>query len=74
LKRRIEKPPQRKETSPLQELEARIEAQERVIAALEAELSEDWGDVDRITAHTKARADLQALLERWEALMDEVPS
>jgi ATP-binding cassette, subfamily F, member 3 len=60
--------------SGLEELEARIESQERVIARLESELSEDWGDVDRITAHAKARADLQALLERWEALMDEVPS
>jgi ATP-binding cassette subfamily F protein 3 len=60
--------------SGLEELEARIEAQERVIARLESELSEDWGDVDRIAAHAKARADLQALLERWEALMNEVPS
>jgi ATP-binding cassette subfamily F protein 3 len=60
--------------SGLEELEARIEAQERVIAQLESELSEDWGDVDRIAAHAKARADLQALLERWETLMDEVPS
>jgi ATP-binding cassette, subfamily F, member 3 len=74
VKRGLEKPPRRKDTSPLQELEARIEAQERVIAQLETELSEDWGDVDRIAAHTKARADLQALLERWETLMDEVPS
>jgi ATP-binding cassette subfamily F protein 3 len=60
--------------SGLEELEARIEAQEGVIAQLESELSADWGDVDRIAAHAKARADLQALLERWEALMDEVPS
>jgi ATP-binding cassette subfamily F protein 3 len=61
-------------TSPLAELEARIEEQERLIAQLEAELAEDWGDVDRIAAHRKARADLHALLERWEALVDEVRS
>jgi uncharacterized coiled-coil protein SlyX len=58
----------------LAELEARIEEQERLIAQLEAELAEDWGDVDRIAAHRKARADLHALLERWEALVDEVRS
>jgi ATP-binding cassette, subfamily F, member 3 len=74
LKPRLPKPSQHKEATPLQELEARIEAQERVIAQLEAELSADWGDVDRIAAHAKARADLQALLERWETLIDEVPS
>jgi ATP-binding cassette subfamily F protein 3 len=66
--------PQQPRVDGLDELEARIEAQERVIAQLESELSDDWGDVDRIAAHAKARADLQALLERWEALMDEVPS
>jgi len=66
--------PQQPRVGGLEELEARIEAQERVIAQLESGLSEDWGDVDRIAAHAKARADLQALLERWETLMDEVPS
>jgi ATP-binding cassette, subfamily F, member 3 len=60
--------------SPLAELETLIEAQERLIAQLEADLAKDWEDVDRIAAHRKARADLHALLERWEALVDEVPS
>jgi ATP-binding cassette, subfamily F, member 3 len=60
--------------SPLAELEGRIEAQERLIAKLEAELAKDWGDVDRIAAHRQARAELHALLERWDALVDEVPS
>jgi ATP-binding cassette subfamily F protein 3 len=64
-------PPKR---SPLAELEARIEAQERLLAQLEAELAQDWQDVDRIAAHRKARVDLHALLERWEELVDEVPS
>jgi uncharacterized coiled-coil protein SlyX len=62
------------EADPLRDLEAQIEAQERLVAQLEAELSEDWTNVDRIAAHRKARADLHALLERWEALVDEVPS
>jgi ATP-binding cassette subfamily F protein 3 len=62
------------EGNPLGDLEARIEAQERLVAKLEAELSEDWTNVDRIASHRKARADLHALLERWEVLVDEVPS
>jgi hypothetical protein len=45
-----------------------------LIAKLEAELAKDWGDVDRIAAHRQARAELHALLERWDALVDEVPS
>jgi ATP-binding cassette, subfamily F, member 3 len=61
-------------TNPLEELEAQIEAQEQVIAQLEGELSSDWGDVDRIAAHRRAREELHSLLERWEALVDEVPS
>jgi ATP-binding cassette subfamily F protein 3 len=75
-KERTKGPPKRtpSTTSPLAELEAQIEAQERLIAQLEAELAEDWGDVDRIAAHRKARADLHALLERWETLVDEVRS
>ncbi|HEY3070196.1 MAG TPA: ABC-F family ATP-binding cassette domain-containing protein [Gaiellaceae bacterium] len=60
--------------NPLKELEAEIEAQERVIAELESELASDWGDVDRIAAHRRAREELHKLLERWEALVDEVPS
>jgi ATP-binding cassette, subfamily F, member 3 len=68
------KPAVAKTADPLGELEAQIEAQERLVARLEAELSEDWTNVDRIAAHRKAREDLHALLERWEALVDEVPS
>jgi ATP-binding cassette subfamily F protein 3 len=64
----------RPKPQPLEELEEQIEAQEQVIATLEAELAADWGDVDRIAAHRRARADLRVLLERWEALMDEVAS
>jgi ATP-binding cassette subfamily F protein 3 len=66
-------PPQSK-ADPLTEVEAQIEAQERVVARLEAELSEDWTNVDRIAAHRQARENLHALLERWESLVDEVPS
>jgi ATP-binding cassette, subfamily F, member 3 len=76
--RKPSRPPERsglaKQANPLHELETQIEAQERLVARLEAELSEDWTNVDRIAAHRRARQDLHALLERWEALVDEVPS
>ena len=75
-KPKAQKPPKpaKVRPAPLQELEGRIEEQERLIAQLEGELAKDWGDVDRIAAHRKARAELHALLERWETLVDEVPS
>jgi ATP-binding cassette subfamily F protein 3 len=58
----------------LADLEKRIEEQEKRIGRLEAELAEDWNDADKVAAHRRAREDLHALLERWEALVDEVRS
>src|SRR5919197_452710 len=73
-KRRSSPTPAQPKVDPLHDLEAQIEAQESAIARIETELAADWSDVDRIAAHRRARADLHALLERWEALVDEVPS
>jgi ATP-binding cassette subfamily F protein 3 len=56
----------------LEDLEAQIEAQEALIRKLESRLADDWGDVDAIAAHRRARDELQALLRRWEKLVDEV--
>jgi ATP-binding cassette subfamily F protein 3 len=53
--------PPKEGPDPLTELEARIAAQERLIAGLEEKLAEDWSE-------------LKALLARWEALVDEVVS
>ena len=73
--RRAPKPaPRKRVPTPLEEVESRIEAQERLIASLEVELAEDWADADKIAAHRRARDELQALLARWEALLDEVAS
>ena len=63
--------PAKAEPTPLEQLEAEIEAQEAAVAALEAELAGNWSDVDRIAAHRRARDELHALLERWEALVDD---
>ncbi len=57
---------------PLAALEAEIEAQEALVATIEAKLAVDWTDVDAIAAHRRARDDLQELLARWEALFDGV--
>jgi ATP-binding cassette subfamily F protein 3 len=59
---------------PLEAIEARIEAQERLIAGLEARLAEDWADTDAVAAYQAARAKLATLMARWEELIDEAAS
>ncbi len=77
-KERVHKPkaarpkPARPEPSPLSELEAEIEAKERLLGSLEAELAVDWGNADKVAAHRRTRDELQALFARWEALLEEV--
>ena len=55
---------------PIAKVEARIEAQERLIAELEGKLAADWAAADVIAAHRRAREELQSLLARWEELLD----
>ena len=69
-RRRVKPAPPR--SDPLAELEAEIEAQQGHLAALEAELAEDWACADKVGAHRRAREDLDALFARWEALVDQV--
>jgi ATP-binding cassette, subfamily F, member 3 len=57
---------------PLVEIEAQIEQLEREIAELEVKLAADWTDAGAIAAHAQAREELQALLARWETLLEEV--
>ena len=57
---------------PLELLEREIEEQEALIARIEGELAEDWGDADAVAAHRAAREELQSLLARWEQMLDEV--
>jgi ATP-binding cassette subfamily F protein 3 len=56
--------------SELERLEADIAAREEAVAELERRLAEDWGDVDVLAQHRRAREELQALLERWETLFE----
>ncbi len=54
----------------LERIEAAIAAHEETVAELERELAEDWGDVDKLAAHRRARDELKALLARWEELFE----
>jgi ATP-binding cassette subfamily F protein 3 len=66
------KEPARAAPDPLREIEGRIEAKERLIVELEERLAADWADADVIAAHRQARGELQALLARWEELLEDV--
>ena len=54
----------------LQVVEADVERQEAVVAGLELKLAEDWGNADLLRQHRAARDELQALLARWEQLLE----
>ena len=55
----------------LDRLEAEIAQREAEVAELEQRLAEDWGDVEALTAHRRARDELQSMLERWEQLFEQ---
>ncbi len=57
---------------PLAEIEADIERKEREVGELEERLATDWSDAEALGAHARARRELQALLARWETLLEEV--
>jgi ATP-binding cassette subfamily F protein 3 len=67
-------PPPKAGLDPLAAIESEVEEAERRVATLEEKLAADWTDTETIAAHTAAREELQALLARWEALLEEVSS
>ena len=65
------KPAARKKgPSELEQVERRITTLEQVVARLEQQLAEDWTNVETLTEYRTARAELQELLARWEALFE----
>ncbi|TML72847.1 MAG: ABC-F family ATP-binding cassette domain-containing protein [Actinobacteria bacterium] len=62
--------PKPKRPSELERLEAEIAAREQAVGDLERRLADDWGDVDVLAQHRRAREELQSLLERWETLFE----
>jgi ATP-binding cassette subfamily F protein 3 len=69
-KPRKERSPARPRPSELEQVESSIQALELELAELERQLAEDWGNAAVLEAHTRARAELAALLEKWEALFE----
>jgi ATP-binding cassette subfamily F protein 3 len=63
-------PAPRARPSELERIEAEIAEREEAVAELERRLAEDWGDVETLAAHRRARDELQALLARWEDLFE----
>jgi ATP-binding cassette subfamily F protein 3 len=62
--------PAKPQPSPLELVEAEIARTEKRVAELEAQIADDWTNVDLVAAHRAARGDLQGLLERWEKLFE----
>jgi ATP-binding cassette subfamily F protein 3 len=60
--------PERRTPGELERVEAEIARLEETVADLERRLAESWSDVDLLAEHRRARDELRALLERWEAL------
>ena len=63
--------PRRQGPTELERVEERIGRLEAQVAELEARLAADWTNMDVLAAHTAAREELQATLERWEVLFAE---
>jgi len=63
--------PDKRSPSELERLEVEIGAAEARVAELERTLSDDWTNMDVLTAHRAARDELTALLARWEVLFEE---
>ena len=62
--------PRPKGPTELERIESEIAERESAVAELERQLADDWSDVETLAAHREARDELQALLQRWEALFD----
>ena len=62
--------PRPKGATELERIEAQIAEGEERVADLERQLADDWSDMAKLSAHRKARDELQALLERWEQLFE----
>jgi ATP-binding cassette subfamily F protein 3 len=60
--------PAKAQPTQLELVERDVERAEARLAELERKLAEDWGDAALVDRHRTARAELDALLSRWEAL------
>ncbi|HEX3805175.1 MAG TPA: ABC-F family ATP-binding cassette domain-containing protein [Gaiellaceae bacterium] len=58
----------RPKPSALELVEREVEAAEARLAEVEQKLASDWSDAELVAEHARVRAELEALLARWEAL------
>ena len=65
------RPPKPKAPTELERIESRIAGLESEVADLEKRLAEDWGNVETLAAHRRARDELKSLLGRWEELFEQ---
>jgi ATP-binding cassette subfamily F protein 3 len=63
-------PSRPKRATELERIEAQIAAGEERVTELERQLADDWSDMAKLSAHRKARDELQALIQRWEQLFE----
>ena len=69
-KRERPKRPPKPKANPIELVEAEVARAEARVAELERKLADDWHDAALVAAHRDARADLAALISRWEALFE----
>jgi ATP-binding cassette subfamily F protein uup len=62
--------PARPRPSELERLESDIQARETKLKQLEESLATDWTNADLVAEHRRAREELDALITRWEALVE----
>jgi hypothetical protein len=62
--------PAKPQPTALELVEQEVARTEQRVNDLEAKLAADWSDMALLSAHREARADLEALLRRWEALFE----
>ena len=55
----------------LERVEAEIEVKEVEVQELERRLAEDWANLDTAASYRRSREELDSLLERWEALLEQ---
>jgi len=70
-KRERPKRPAREGPTPLELVEQEVARAEARLAEVEGKLAEDWGDVRLADEHRSARAELEALLGRWESMFEQ---
>ena len=70
-KRERPRRPAKAKPTALELVELEVAHAEERVAELEQKLAADWGDASLLSAHSEARANLAALLERWESVFEE---